>query len=155
MVGRNDAVSAIMQRLLARRFVTIVEPGGIGKTTVAVAVADSLLATFGNAVCFADFGALKDASLVASLLASTLGLSAQTDNPIGAIVSFLKDHQTLIVFDCCEHLIEATAILAEQLFAAAPLAHILATSRESLRVEGEHVFRLFHFDTVVAATPNP
>jgi predicted ATPase/DNA-binding winged helix-turn-helix (wHTH) protein len=152
MVGRDEAVSAIKQRLLVRRFVTIVGPGGIGKTTVAVAVADALLESFGNSVYFVDFSPLMEASLVPSLLASVLGLSVRTENPVGAIISFLRDTQTLIVFDCCEHLIEATAVLAEQIFAGAPQAYILATSRESLRVEGEHVYRLFPFDSVPDGT---
>jgi predicted ATPase/DNA-binding winged helix-turn-helix (wHTH) protein len=143
MVGRDETVDTVTARLLAQRFVTIVGPGGIGKTTVAIAVADALLASFQNSVYFADFTPLTDASLVPATLASALGLSVRSNNPISAIVGFLHAKRTLIVLDCCEHLIDATALLAERIFAEAPEIHILATSRESMRVEGEQVFRLF------------
>jgi predicted ATPase/DNA-binding winged helix-turn-helix (wHTH) protein len=143
MIGREDAVRATKAQLLACRFVTIVGPGGIGKTTVAVAVAHELLAAFENSVYFVDLSPLAEPASVAGTIASVLGLSFQSTNPVGNILGFLRTRETLLVLDCCEHLVEATAILAEQLFKEAPLVHILATSRESLRVEGEHVQRLF------------
>jgi predicted ATPase/DNA-binding winged helix-turn-helix (wHTH) protein len=142
MIGRDDAVRATTEQLLTRRFVTIVGPGGIGKTTIAVAVSDALVAVFEQPVCFVDFSQISDASLVASTLASALGLSVLSSDPVNNIISFLRDRKALIVLDCCEHLIEATAVLAEQLFASTSRVYILATSREPLKVTGESVFRL-------------
>jgi predicted ATPase/DNA-binding winged helix-turn-helix (wHTH) protein len=142
MIGRDDAVRTTTKQLLTRRFVTIVGPGGIGKTTIAIAVSDALVAAFEQSVYFVDFGQISDASLVASTLAYALGLSVLSSDPVNNIISFLRDRKTLIVLDCCEHLIEATAVLAEQLFAKTSRVHILATSREPLKVTGESVFRL-------------
>jgi predicted ATPase len=71
-----------------------------------------------------------------------LGLAVQSDDPIPGLVAYLRDKRILLILDNCEHLIEAAAALAERIFAAAPQVHILATSREALRVEGEHVYRL-------------
>jgi predicted ATPase/DNA-binding winged helix-turn-helix (wHTH) protein len=142
MVGRAETVRLIAARLHGSRFVTLAGAGGVGKTTVAVAVAHELLAAFEGAVVFVDLGMLRDASAVASSLAAILGLSVQSDDPLPELLTYLRDRRMLIVLDCCEHVIEAAARLAESLFMAAPSVHILATSREALRVEGEFVHRL-------------
>jgi predicted ATPase/DNA-binding winged helix-turn-helix (wHTH) protein len=142
MIGREDTVRTTTEQLLTRRFVTIAGPGGIGKTTIAIAVSDGLAAAFEQSVCFVDFGQISDASLVASTLASALGLSVLSTDPVDNIISFLRDRKMLIVLDCCEHLIESIAVLAEQLFANTSRVHVLATSREPLQVTGETVFRL-------------
>jgi predicted ATPase/DNA-binding winged helix-turn-helix (wHTH) protein len=142
MVGRDETAQAISAQVLDRRFVTVVGPGGIGKTTVAVSVAHALFAKFGGALHFVDLGALDDPSLVPSAIASTLGLSVKADSPIQALLSFVRDQRMLLVLDSCEHVIEAAASVAERIFKEASQVHILATSRESLRVEGEQVHRL-------------
>jgi predicted ATPase/DNA-binding winged helix-turn-helix (wHTH) protein len=142
MVGRDETVQAISEQLLGQRFVTIVGPGGIGKTTVAVSVAHAMFAEFGAAVHFVDLGALDDPSLVPSALASTLGLGVNSDSPIQALLSFVRDQRMLLVLDSCEHVIESAAAVAESIFRQAPQVRILATSRETLRVEGEQVHRL-------------
>jgi predicted ATPase/DNA-binding winged helix-turn-helix (wHTH) protein len=139
MVGRDEAVQTISAQLLGQRFVTIVGPGGIGKTTVAVSVAHAQLAEFGGAVHFVELGALDDPSLVPSALASTLGLSVNSDCPIQAVLAFVRDQRMLLVLDSCEHVIEPAAAVAERIVREASQVHILATSRESLRVEGEQV----------------
>jgi len=142
MVGRDETAEAISAQVLDRGFVTVVGPGGIGKTTVAVSVAHALFAKFGGALYFVDLGALDDPSLVPSAIASTLGLSVKADSPIQALLSFVRDQRMLLVLDSCEHVIEAAASVAERIFKEASQVHILATSRESLRVEGEQVHRL-------------
>ena len=142
MVGRDAAVQKVAQELSARRFVTIVGPGGMGKTTVAVAVAHTLLPVFDGAIHFLDLGSLHDARLVPGALASSLGFIIPSSDPVPSLLASLKDKRILLVFDGCEHVIETVAILAESIFKEAPQIHILATSRESLRVEGEHVHRL-------------
>jgi len=147
MVGRENAVRDISEQLSERRLVSIVGPGGIGKTTVAVAVAHALLSDFGGDVCFVDLGSLTDASQVPASVASALGLAFHADEATPSLVEFLHARRALLVLDSCEHVIEAVAPLAERIFGDAAQVHILATSRESLRVEGEHVYRMLPLDS--------
>ena len=142
MVGRADDVLTLAAQLPTSRFVTIVGAGGVGKTTVAVAVAHDLLEAFAGAVLFVDFGMLSDPNLVAGSVASMLGLSVQSDDPAPSVTAYLRDKRMLLILDSCEHVIEAAATLATRIFLNAPQVHILATSREALRVEGEHVYKL-------------
>ena len=142
MIGRDETVQFISAELIARRFLTIVGPGGIGKTTVANAVSRTMLAAFDGAVHFVDFGPLGTPSLVPNLVASTVGLPGNFDDPLAAIPAFLRDRRLLLVFDSCEHLLETIAPLAERIFREAPEVHILTTSREPLQVEGEQVYRI-------------
>jgi predicted ATPase/DNA-binding winged helix-turn-helix (wHTH) protein len=142
MVGRDDTLRTIAADLIADRFVSIVAPGGMGKTTVAVAVAHAMVDEFEDAVCFVDLGMLTDSRLVAATIASTLGLTIQTDDAVATLIECLRSLRILLVLDNCEHVIDASAILAELIFKAAPGVHILATCREALRVEGEHVYWL-------------
>jgi predicted ATPase len=142
MVGRADAVAAVSDKLITSRFVTIVGPGGVGKTAVAVAIAHDVLATFAEAAHFVDLAALSDPDLVITSLLLMLGLPAQTDDPMPALLAHLHDKRMLLILDNCEHVIAAAAPLAAEIFQAAPQVHILATSREALRVEGEQVYRL-------------
>ena len=127
-------------RLKKQRFVSIVGAGGIGKTTVALALAHRLLPKFQGAVHFLDLATIEDPRLLASTLATQLGLVS--DQPSPDILTFLREQRLLLVFDSCEHLIEAIATLTENIFRDAPQVHILATSREALRAEGEQVHHL-------------
>ena len=147
MIGRDDAVETIAADLRTDRFVTIVGPGGMGKTTVAVTVAHSMLDEFRGNVCFVDLGALTDPGLATVTVASTLGLSIQTADPLPTLIAFLQPRRILLVLDNCEHLIDAAASLTESIFKRAPDVHILATSREALRVEGEHAHWLRPLET--------
>jgi predicted ATPase/DNA-binding winged helix-turn-helix (wHTH) protein len=142
MVGRADDVLAVSRLVAAERFVTIVGTGGVGKTTVAIAVAHDLIEAFSGAVLFVDLGLLIAPDLTGTALASMLGLPVRSDDATPSLVAYLRDKRILLVLDTCEHLIEAVAPLAAHIFAAAPQVHVLATSREALRVEGEHVHRL-------------
>lgn len=142
MVGRDQAVATISDKLLTSRFVTIVGPGGVGKTAVAVAIAHDLLATFSDAAHFVDLAALSDPNLVITSILLMLGLPAETDDPLPALLAHVRDKRLLLILDNCEHVIAAAAPLASAIFHAAPDVHILATSREALRVEGEQVYRL-------------
>jgi predicted ATPase len=142
MIGRDEGVALLSDQLQTARFVTVVGAGGVGKTTVAVAAGHKLIEAFAGAVLFLDFAALHDPNLAAASLAIMLGLSVQSDDPTPSLVAYLRDKRILLIFDNCEHIIEALATLAERIFVAAPRVHILATSREALRVEGEQVHRL-------------
>jgi predicted ATPase/DNA-binding winged helix-turn-helix (wHTH) protein len=142
VIGRADVVKDLTARLPQRRFVTVVGPGGIGKTTVAVATAERLAASYAQGACFVDLATVTDHALVPATLASALGLAVHTDDPMPAILAFLAEKQLMIVLDNCEHVIESAAAVAERLLRAAPKVHILATSREALRAEGEWVHHL-------------
>jgi predicted ATPase/DNA-binding winged helix-turn-helix (wHTH) protein len=142
MIGRDETVSGLCTQLLNQRFVSIVGPGGMGKTTVAVSVAHALVREFSGAVAFVDLASIEDPRLVAGAVASTLGLIVRTSDPIPSLIGFLEQKRILLVLDNCEHVIESVAVLAECIYMAAPQAYILATSRELLRVEGEHVHKL-------------
>ena len=142
MLGRRDALAAIQMKLAEQKFVTIVGPGGIGKTTVAVAVAHEMSTTFNSQIYFVDLSALGGASLVAPAVAAALGVSVQTNNVVPALIDRLQERPTLIILDCCEHLIDGASAVAEELIRRVPTLHMLATSREAMRVEGEHVYEL-------------
>lgn len=146
MIGRDDAVAGIAAELAQHRFVTIVGPGGIGKTSVALAVAHGEVQAFDGQVNFVDFGALTDATLVPATIAATLGLTVNSEDPMPGLLTFLRSRRMLLVFDSCEHIIDELAPLAERIVQDAPGLHILATSRESFRAEGERVHRLFPLD---------
>jgi predicted ATPase/DNA-binding winged helix-turn-helix (wHTH) protein len=142
MVGRSEAVAGISTNLVERRFVTIAGGGGIGKTTVALAVADLLRNKYCDGVQFIDLAPVTDPALVPGALAAALALGLHTENLLPGLTHFLREKRTLLVLDSCEHVIEAAAVLAETLFIGAPDVHILATSREPLGAEGERVYRL-------------
>src|ERR1700722_7196346 len=146
MVGRDDTVRALAQQLQEWRFVSIVGAGGVGKTTVAISVAHALIDGFHDAVFFIDLVALTDPQLVPTAVASALGLTVQTQDPLVGLLAFIGDRKILLVLDNCEHVIGIAAALAERVVNEAPQAHILATSREALQVESEHVHLLHSLD---------
>ena len=142
MVGRSDLASTLTAQLPQRRFITLVGPGGIGKTTLALAIADELLRSYRDGVRFVDLAPLTNPQLVPSALAAVLGLPIRSETPLPGLIAFLRDKQVLLVLDSCEHVVDATAALAEAILKGAPGTHVLATSREPLRAEAECVRRL-------------
>ena len=151
IVGRSDTIVTLATRLPQHRFITIVGPGGIGKTTVAIAVADALVATFSDGVRFVDLGPIAGPSQVVSAAATALGVAIQSENPIQGLISVLRDRHILLVLDNCEHMIETVAALAEGIYRGANRTSLLATSREPLGADGEHVHRLEPLSTPPAS----
>jgi predicted ATPase/DNA-binding winged helix-turn-helix (wHTH) protein len=142
LVGRQDVVATIADQLQHRRLMTIVGPGGIGKTTVAWATADFARSAYPSGVCFVDLGSVPAPRLIFGRLAAALGLNTVASDPLPNIMQFLQAHRMLIVLDNCEHVIDAAALLAEKLLTGSAAVCILATSREPLRVKDESVLRL-------------
>ncbi len=146
MVGREEVVEKISNGLTLYRFMTLVGPGGIGKTAVAVTVGHRRSADFDGRVFFVDFGPLRDASHVPTTIAAVLGLTVSAEDPTPAILTFLKTGPALLIFDSCEHVLDTLAPIVERIVREAPQLRVLATSRESFRSEGERIFRLFPLD---------
>jgi predicted ATPase/DNA-binding winged helix-turn-helix (wHTH) protein len=147
MVGRDETVEILLAEVTSRRFVSIVGPGGVGKTTVAIAVAHALEAEFPGSVCFVDLSAIQDGALLCTAVASAVGCLEQTQDSLQRLLAFLSDKRILLVLDSCEHVLESVASLTECLFREAPLAHIVTTTREALRVEGENIHQLSSLGT--------
>jgi predicted ATPase/DNA-binding winged helix-turn-helix (wHTH) protein len=146
MVGRDDVVLEIQGRLQTERLITIQGAGGIGKTTVALAVGHSVLAHFSGAVFFVDLSTVRDKEQVIGAIASAIGLDPYLVDTKEALLEFLRPRRVLIILDSCEHLIEEAAEIADYIFHIAPDIYILATSREALHVPGERVLRLCPLD---------
>jgi hypothetical protein len=141
IVGRDGDVCAVSNLLATYRFVTIHGPGGISKTSVGLAVAHSWFDRYEDGVCFlVDLG-LRNGT-IPEVLAFGLGLVVQSSNLTPGIIDYLRGRRMLLILDCCEHVVDSTAALAETIFQEAPQVSILATSRELLRAEREHVYAL-------------
>jgi predicted ATPase/DNA-binding winged helix-turn-helix (wHTH) protein len=146
LIGRQHLVDSVVAHLARQRFITLVGPGGIGKTTVALRVAEQLIGHYRDGIRLLDLAPLNDPAMIAAHLATLLDLSLHDGEPMNGLSSFLRERQMLLVIDNCEHLIDAIALLCESILRGAPQVHILATSRESLRAEGEYVQRLESLD---------
>jgi len=142
IIGRERARDQLATLVGQHRCVTIVGPGGMGKTTVALAVAEVLSPIFGEHTYFLDLAPVTDGRLVVSTVAVALGLPVIGDDPMPSLRAFLRDKQAILIFDSCEHVIDQVVGLVEQLLSDNPPLHILATSREPLRADGERLFRL-------------
>jgi predicted ATPase/DNA-binding winged helix-turn-helix (wHTH) protein len=146
LIGRNGAVEELSTLLQARRFVSVVGPGGMGKTSLAVSVGHALLDDFRDAVYFVDLSAVVDPQMVPKVVASALGVFFQAEDPLPNLIAFLGDRRALLIVDNCEHVIEAAAWLTERVHNEAPQTYILTTSREALRSEGEQIYLLAPLD---------
>src|ERR1700742_1552628 len=120
MIGRDDAVAALAARLSRERLVTIVGAGGIGKTTVALAVAERMIASYEHGVWLVDLAPLSDPHLGPSAVATVLGLQIRTEDPLSGLVAALRDDRMLLLLDNCEHVIEGAAGLAAAILSKAP-----------------------------------
>jgi len=142
VIGREGNIGEVATRLVQRRLITIVGPGGIGKTTVATAVAERQATSYGDGICFIDVASLIDPATLPGTLAAQLGISTGSRDTLPTLTAHLRDKRVLVVLDSCEKFIDAAAVLAETLLKETLDLHILATSREPLRAEGEALYRL-------------
>ena len=142
LIGRDEVVSNLLQQLSMQRLITIVGPGGIGKTAVALDLAARLIGAYEHGVWLIDLAPIADPRLVSTTLASVLGAELRSDDPLPGLIAAVRDKQMLLMLDNCEHVIDATARLAAGILRGSRGVQIVATSREPLLVEGERVHRL-------------
>ncbi|WP_119681697.1 ATP-binding protein [Indioceanicola profundi] len=138
LIGRNALLAQIRRQLRRQRLVTLVGPGGGGKSALAMQIAARTVRDGGD-VEFIDFSPLNGGDLLTTHIASHLGLAGNSLDATATILRYVADRRMLLVLDTCEHVIAAAARFANAVLAAAPDVRILATSREALRVADEHV----------------
>lgn len=135
LIGREDCVAEVVTSVSRHRLVTIVGPGGIGKTSVALAALEQLRAQ--SAVCFVDLTNCTSLPHVAAATAAALQSPMGRDTVPAVLVERLRGAELVLLIDNCEHLIDVVARAAETLLQSCPRVTLLATSREPLRVPGE------------------
>ena len=140
-VGRADEVREIATTLGDHRLVTLVGPGGMGKTRLALAVAERLKQSYVDGVWWVDLAPVREPDAVLVRLAATLGVTARRSGTLGdAVRQFVGDRELLLVIDNCEHLVDEVGDVVQQLIASGQSVDILATSRERLGLPGETRF---------------
>ena len=138
LIGRELAVVEVAEALTDRRLVTLLGPGGTGKTRLALETAASVLSAFPDGVWFVALGAASTADQVETLTAQVLSIGERGGEELGVtIASPARRRELLLVVDNCEHLVDAVAAFVGALLAACPRVRVLATSRELLNVRGE------------------
>ncbi len=139
-VGRQRETAEVRRLLGSARLVTLTGVGGVGKTRLALEVATASARTFPGGVWLVDLAPVRDPALVAEAAAVALGVVDQGTRPVLELLAArVSGRRLLMVLDNCEHLVEACAQLAQQLLTVAAEVRILATSRETLQLTGEHV----------------
>ncbi|MFJ4026816.1 LuxR C-terminal-related transcriptional regulator [Paenarthrobacter sp. NPDC089989] len=140
-IGRRRELADGRDLMSRSRLLTLVGPGGVGKTRLSMELASRSRKGFHDGVWFVELAALEDGSLIGSQVATALRLADQSNRaPLDRLADFLRDRQLLLVLDNCEHLLDAVAAVASQLLDLAPGLRILATSREPLAIFGEQVY---------------
>ena len=142
LIGRQMLVNQVLGQLARQRLLTLSGPGGIGKTTVALRIAEQLLGHYPDGIHLLDLSPLHSPSMIISNLAGVLGIALPDQAPLDALCAHLRERHLLLVIDNAEHLVDSVASLCEHLLRSAPQLQILVTSRESLRAEGECLQRL-------------
>ncbi|WP_232070427.1 helix-turn-helix transcriptional regulator [Mycobacterium noviomagense] len=142
-VGRSEQLTDVRKLLAQSRLVTLTGAGGVGKTRLAIEVANQLAAEYADGVWYVDLAPITDHAVVSVTVARALGLTDQPGrSTMDILLRFIRDRHMLVVLDNCEHLLDACADLVASLLGAAPGLTLLATSREPIGVTGEVTWRV-------------
>jgi predicted ATPase len=142
IIGRDAVIAAMVAQLPQRRLITLTGSGGVGKTTVAIAVADTLNAVYEDGVAFVDLGTISDSPMVTTAVASVLGCAQGSESPTDDLLRYVGARRLMLLLDNCEHVISGCAELIATLLKGCRGVGILATSREPLHIPGEWVQQL-------------
>ncbi|MBV8197508.1 MAG: helix-turn-helix domain-containing protein, partial [Candidatus Eremiobacteraeota bacterium] len=155
LVGRERVTQDIAQLLGDVRLVSIVGPGGVGKTRASIAVAEQLLDRFAAGVCFVDLAPLTECS-AEQAIASALGVQeGATGSMLTTLCTYLAEKPLLIVLDNCEHIVGEARRIAGSLLSECARIALLTTSREPLQIPGEHVYRIPPLDVPPSSDISP
>lgn len=142
-IGRRQQLQEIKSALTGARMVTLVGPGGVGKTRLALRSATDLRRGIADGVWLVELAGLQDPELVTKAVMTSLGLRDESSRwPVSRLIEYVASKRLLLVLDNCEHLIDACAVLADAVLREAPSVRILASSRQPLRVAGETVIQV-------------
>src|SRR6266700_7859205 len=137
-IGRRGEFAEVRKKLAEARQVSLVGPGGVGKTRLAIRIAADLGRGFRGGGWLVELAEVLDPALVSSAVMAALDLRDQAaTEPAALLLSYLQDKELLLVVDNCEHLLAAAAQLVTEVLQAAPAVRVIATSREPLSVSGE------------------
>ena len=139
LFGREEVAELIARKLGQPGYVTIAGPGGVGKTSLAVAVAQMVRGDYPGGVAFVDLSTIDNPRFVEPAIASAVGVSLGLEDPIGGVINVLRQSATLLIVDNCEHVSAIAAAAIDRIAATVPSACILATSRAPLRTPNEQV----------------
>ncbi len=140
--GRTETIEYLRNELCDSRLISIVGPGGIGKTTVALQVADLAMNDFDDGAWLVDFSAINQESQVRETIATAIGFSAEYAKTAASVYECLRNRKMLLIFDNCEHLLDEIACWVDRILQCAKHVKVLATTREPLCIKGERVRRL-------------
>jgi predicted ATPase/class 3 adenylate cyclase len=142
-IGREDEVADITALLAKHQLVTLVGSGGVGKTRTSLQVAANLLDGSGDGVWFIELAPLSSGDLIPGTVAQTMGFTLPADgDPVELLVRALAKKRALLVFDNCEHLVEASARVIASIVRGCPQIVTLASSRQGLGIAGEATYRM-------------
>jgi non-specific serine/threonine protein kinase len=140
-IGREEQIDDVERRIAASRLVTLVGPGGIGKTRLSLEVAARTIYDFDDGAWFVELAPVADPSLVVDAISDAIGMRDRGPRTtLEAVVAALRERRALVVLDNCEHVVEAAAHVVDALLRSCPRLRVLATSREALGVAGESVW---------------
>lgn len=142
VIGRSAEIVGLIEALGNERCITIVGPGGVGKTTVAIAVAHQVKDTYKGGISFVDLAMVGDPQYVAAAIANAVGARHSSDDPLASVINILHGRRALLILDNCEHLTLTVAAVVNRLVDALPDIMILTTSREPVGADCESLFRL-------------